>query len=306
MSDVPTRFLIAALREIGAERGVGVETFSGDWLVRLSRGLEAHYVVGYHFPLNPSSSALVAGDKAAASEILEGRGVPCVRHDLFLRADVASPLAEGGTWGPMLETAAALGWDLVLKPNEGTGGDGIVRVRSPRELEVAAQRGFARYRSLALSPFLGLEAEVRVVVLDGAAVLTYEKVRPSVVGDGARTAAALAVEAGLAPPAEGAADVPPDGERRVLEWRHNLGHGARPVPVEDAAVRVEAEALALRATAELGLRFASVDVVAVAGGGLRVMEVNAGVMMEAYARRAPGGAATARAIYAAAVDRMFP
>ena len=309
------RVLVRTLRALGAERGISVTTASGGWIVRLSRGRAVAHVVGYTFPLNLASAHLLAQDKAAAAEALGAAGVPCVPHRLVLRPDLADYVGARGNWAALLEHFHASGGDVVVKPNDGTGGLGVERARTVRELEAAVHAGFAEHRALSVSPFRPLAMEARAVVLDGEVLLAYEKHRLSVTGDGRRTLGALAAEASAAVPPGASGEIVPAGETRLVDWRHNLGRGARPAALAPEA-REAVSALALRAADALGLRFASVDVVApeagaqdtgapAASGGLLVMEANAGVMLEAYARAAPDGPEAARRVYGAALDAVF-
>jgi glutathione synthase/RimK-type ligase-like ATP-grasp enzyme len=107
------------------------------------------------------------------------------------------------------------------------------------------------------------------------------------------------------------AKILPKGERRVLNWRHNLGQGASARVIDPKHARATpAWNIAHQATQALGLRFGSVDVVQIAGPtstqpDWRILEVNSGVMMEFLARTLPQGPALARAIYTKALDHMF-
>ena len=56
---------------------------------------------------------------------------------------------------------------MVAKPKQGTAGEGVVRVRSGRELEVAIQEMFSKWPDLVICPFYEIHAEYRAVVLDG-------------------------------------------------------------------------------------------------------------------------------------------
>ncbi|MEL6444228.1 MAG: RimK-like protein [Bacteroidota bacterium] len=265
------RFLVAALREEAARRGIACTTFSADWIVRLSRGNRHATVMGYHFPLNSAPAAMLAGDKAAAAEAMAHADVPYVEHRLFLRPALASYVGSGGNWATMLTYAQEHDGHLVVKPNEGTGGQHVLRVQSASELEAAVHDLFAHHRALALSPYLAIDREVRLIMLDGTCRLAYEKVR---------------------------ADHDPDN----AEWRHNLGLGATPHLVDPPpAALIDHAHTAMRA---LELRFASVDLVEVSGTW-RVLEVNAGVMMEAFARQSAANATRASAIYGAALDAVF-
>ncbi|PAP76398.1 ATP-grasp domain-containing protein [Rubrivirga marina] len=301
------RLLVSTVRQLAAERGVEVASFAGDWILRLSWGGWTEHIVGYVFPLNSAGARAVSADKVATAELLEARGVPCVAHHLVLRPDLAPYVGEAGNWAAIRALGERNGWDLVVKPNEGTGGEDVVRVRGARELEAAVHDGLVRHRALALSPFHEIETEYRAVLLDDDVLLTYAKARPAVVGDGVRSVGALAEAAGLDASAV-ALDVrrrvPGEGEQVLLDWRHNLQLGSVPRPIESAEVRDEVERLAAAAAGTLGLRFASVDVVETADG-LAVLEANAGVMLEAYARAVPDGAATARRIYGAALDALL-
>ena len=102
---------------------------------------------------------------------------------------------------------------------------------------------------LVISPYVAIEDEVRIVLLDGAPLVVYSKQRGS-------------------------------------DWRHNLDAGAKPVLLEDGEVRTACVQLATNAANAIGIVFASIDVVRI-GGAWRVLEINSGVMMEALSKLHP-------------------
>jgi glutathione synthase/RimK-type ligase-like ATP-grasp enzyme len=133
-------------------------------------------------------------------------------------------------------------------------------------------------------------------------------------------------EASIGEESTGLAEVLPAGATKLLNWRHNLGQGAsvKLLDVEalsdSASRRSETEALklALRAARALNLVFGSVDVIEgeingtsqMANGksgapSQRVLEVNAGLMMEFLARSLDGGYELARRVYRRAFELMF-
>jgi len=202
----------------------------------------------------------------------------------------------------------------VVKPNEGTSGRSVFLVSCRPQLELAVQEIFTAHASLAIAPYLAIEDEVRVVVLDASALVVYGKNRPTVVGDGKRTLLELAIAA--TPAAQRSVVLPglvrgrtkaeldtilPVGQRRALNWRHNLDAGARPVLLEQDDARDACVRLAVQAADAIGLRFGSIDVVR-AGGGWQILELNAGVMMEQLAGFHPD---LVNAAYAAALDKVF-
>lgn len=262
------RVVVEALRKSADARGLRFESFSHGWVVRLSDGERVARVFGYDFELNSVSAAKIAGDKAATSTFLSGAGVPSVPHHLFLRSSLKGYTEPEGNWLRMLALAEEFGWNLVCKANSGTGGHHVYHVQTPAELETASTAVFAAHHSLSLAPFVAADGEYRVMLLDGEPLLVYEKVRD-------------------------------DGE-----WRHNLGLGGRAVDVTDGSLSAELAEVAGPALRAIGLRFASVDIMATESG-LTVLEVNAGVMMEHYGRSSDERRERAEAIYDRAVGAMF-
>jgi glutathione synthase/RimK-type ligase-like ATP-grasp enzyme len=214
----------------------------------------------------------------------------------------------------MLRLLAQHPQGLVVKPNEGTSGKSVFLVSSRPALELAVNRIFASHASLGISPYLEIEDEVRVVLLDDAPLVVYGKNRPSVIGDGKRSLLELALASlpagqrstvlpGLFAGLDKAAldTIVPHGGRRMLSWRHNLESGAEPVVLEQGEAREASVELAAAAARAIGIRFASIDVVR-ADGRWQVLEVNSGVMMEALGKLHPE---LVYAAYGAALDKVF-
>src|SRR5688500_7115712 len=192
VAPAPNRAAVELLKDAAATLGIRVEVFCGDWVARLlAPDGRTRLVWGYHFDLHPSAGALVAKDKAATFEVLRAAGIPAVEHRLFLRADLEGYVSEAGSWASMLATLAEFGGEAVAKPTEGSGGAGVSRVSSPRELELKAAAIWQRHHALCLSPFHEIVREVRHILLDGEARITYEKQIEAIVGDGRSTLGAL-------------------------------------------------------------------------------------------------------------------
>lgn len=305
------RLILASVRRYAAARGIAVSTHGDGWIVELKLGARSHFVHGYDLGLNNASSQRIANDKAATFDVLDAAGLAAVPHRLFMHPRFLGFMSVAGNWQAMREALDAFGGDAVLKDNEGTGGMEIARVRSEAELELGVQRLFNTSRALALSPFLKIASETRFVLLDGTCVLAYGKERASVAGDGRSTLLELIAEAVSrgALPATGMdlagldlSAVPGPGVKAAVEWRHNLGQGAKAVAVDHRSPeRAASLSLARQAFDRLGLRFASIDIVE-AGGRPLVLEANAGVMLEVMARSHDNGDALADAIYHRALD----
>jgi glutathione synthase/RimK-type ligase-like ATP-grasp enzyme len=308
------RIFVEALRRYCAEREIAIDIRSDGWLIVMQRGDQRRHAFGYDVGLNSAVSHRIANDKAATAEILAMANVACVPHTLFLSPEMNQYVSQPGSWEAMLRLLAEHPTGIVVKPNEGTTGESVFMVATRPALELAVSRIFASHLSLAISPRVDIEDEVRVVILDGEPVVLYGKNRPCVVGDGQRSLLELALAA--TPAAQRSTVLPgmiadldkadldfvlPPGQRRVLNWRHNLDSGARPILLSDGKTRDACAEIAIRAAKAIDIRFASIDVVQV-NGAWQVLEINSGVMMEALSRLHPD---LVYATYNSALDRLF-
>ncbi len=263
------RVLVRSVARYAAEHGLALRRCCHDWLLEIAGAGKTHYIFGYDLGLNRSSVARILNDKAATSELLEAKGLATVPHRLFLHPRLLAHVDAGPTWPRLEAVFEAFASDVVVKDNEGTAGNGIARARSLEALELATTALFAKERSVAIAPFVEIEWEVRFILLGEQCLYAYAKV-----------------------PASG-------------EWRHNLGRGARPEPINWSARHWRPGlALAQRTLDALGARFAAVDIVWV-DGRAHVLEVNAGVMLEHLCRALPDGPAIADRIYHQALDEAF-
>ncbi|WP_024509381.1 RimK-like protein [Bradyrhizobium sp. ARR65] len=308
------RIFVEAISKYGAEHGIAVEIRAAGWLIVMQRGGTRHLAFGYDLGLNSAVAHRIANDKSATADVLTMSGVPCVPHALFLDPELNAYVPTQGSWQAMLTLLSQNPAGIAVKPNEGTSGKSVFLVSSAPGLELAVNRIFASHASLAISPYLEIEEEVRVVLLDDIPLLVYSKKRPSVIGDGKRSLLELALA--TLPADQRSAVLPemfaeldrnaldavvPEGARRVLNWRHNLESGARPLLLEHGEARDACVALAVRAAQAIGIRFASIDIVRVEGGW-QVLEINSGVMTEALSKLHPE---LVHAAYRAALDKVF-
>ncbi len=206
----------------------------------------------------------IASDKAATADLLAMSGVPCIAHTQFSNPALTDYAPPTGLHEAMRDLLRQHPQGIVVKPNEGTSGRLVFKVTSEAELDHAARRIFVSHLSLAISPYVEIAEEVRVVLIDDTPLVVYAKARGT-------------------------------------DWRHNLDLGARPVLLSPGAESDACVALATAAARAIGIRFASVDVVHVAGEW-KVLEINSGVMMETLGAHHPE---LVEAAYRAALDKLF-
>lgn len=308
------RTFVEAVKRYCTEHGIGVEVRSQGWLVIMTRGARRHLAFGYDLGLNNAVAHRIANDKAATAEVLEFYGVPCIPHTLFSNPALSEYVPQLRSWEAMLRLLKENPEGLVVKPNEGTSGDSVFKVLDKSNLELAAHNIFSSNSSVAISPYVEIEDEVRVILIDDVPAVVYSKARPSIMGDGKHSLlelvlAATPIEARSAVLAGMFDDldkadldaVLPLGQRQVLNWRHNLDSGAQPIVLEQGEIREACVRMAIKAAKAIGIRFGSIDVVRV-NGRWQILEINSGVMMEALSEVHPDLVYTT---YSAALDKVF-
>jgi glutathione synthase/RimK-type ligase-like ATP-grasp enzyme len=244
------RIFIDAITKYCAGHDIACEVKSQGWLIAMRRGDQRRFALGYDLGLNSAIAHRIASDKAATSDILAMSGIPCIAHTQFSNPLLADYAPASGLHEAMRGLLRQHPHGVVVKPNEGTSGRQVFKVTNEADLERAARDIFVSNLSLAISPYVEIAEEVRVVLIDDAPLAVYAK-------------------------------------QRGADWRHNLDLGARPVLLSPGETHDACVALAIRAARAIGIRFASVDIVRTADPW-KVLEINSGVMMETLGRHHPG------------------
>jgi glutathione synthase/RimK-type ligase-like ATP-grasp enzyme len=243
------RIFVQAIRRYCADHDIAVDVRAGGWLIAMSRDGTRRFAFGYDIGLNSAIAHRLANDKSATAEVLALAGVPAIPHRLFLNPKLGSSVVDPDWRAAMLGLLHGNPQGVVLKPNEGTSGRSVFKVMTEAALDHAAGEVFSMSTGLVISPYVAIEDEIRVILLDDVPLVVYSKQRGS-------------------------------------DWRHNLDAGARPVLLGDGEARAACVRLAIEAATAIGIVFASIDMVRV-DGAWRVLEINSGVMMEALAKPHP-------------------
>jgi glutathione synthase/RimK-type ligase-like ATP-grasp enzyme len=243
------RIFVQAIRRYCAAHDIAVEIRSGGWLIAMRRGDERHFAFGYDIGLNSAIAHRLANDKSATAEALSLQGVPCIPHHLFLNPKLGRNVVGAAWREAMLVLLHDNPQGVVVKPNEGTSGRSVFKVTTEAELDHAVAEVFSMSTGLVISPYVEIEQEVRVILLDDVPLVVY-------------------------------------GKQRGSDWRHNLDAGAKPVLMDDGEVRTACVRIAADAASAIGITFASIDLVRV-DGVWKALEINSGVMMEALAELHP-------------------
>ena len=218
---------------------------------------------------------------------------------------------------------------LIVKPNSGSGGQGVRRVDFYDELEDAVGAALRTPDSnmWLLQRYLP-GAEYRAIVLDAKVLICYEKRRPYVVGDGHSEVAALLaaknIQMSKADPAIETVDlrsrdfeailrrenlqpwaVLEEGRRLTIDDRANLERGGDVRLVDE--LHPEKEKSLIRIASSVGLRFAGIDFIcgqlAEPETEISVLEVNANPGLWHFYKK--GYEELAIAIYSALLASIF-
>ncbi|QDC08842.1 ATP-grasp domain-containing protein [Oceanicola sp. D3] len=188
------RPFLRLMSEAGAAMGgrVVAEPLHGRFGFFITASGRAHPVHGAALGLNSDAAARLAGDKDYAAKALAYAGVPVPEHVIVLAGRDAAP---GLAWA-----REESGFPLWVKPNDGHGGEGVVRVANADALSEAMAPLRAANRHVLLQVDVP-GREFRVMVLEGRVVLAYERVGPAG-GPGNLSAGAAVREGGPGPEAE--------------------------------------------------------------------------------------------------------
>ncbi len=264
---IPERVLPQMIERVCDELGLNYQVYCDGWLLRITNDQQAAFVFGYTFSLNSSSAAEIAKDKVATYHVLHGAGVSVVPHYLL------RPPVHGVVTSELINSVVPDDvWPLVVKPLEGSSGKYVFVIEGAGELrEHCNERGGIVW---AASPLMQAKSEIRVVILDGQVQLIYRKV--------------------------------PRGSESTDMPLYNLGLGAQAQMIDPSdEVYSYLVEIAQQTVQAMQLRVAAVDVFQLPDGSYSVLEVNASIAFEHFARQSAQNWQAAMACYKAILQKIF-
>lgn len=153
------------IREVTKELDINTEVYSNDWCYRLEKNGRIRYIVGYHFPLNLSSSKELCQDKALTYSALKSAGISAVPH-LFLPNFHAGVGESREELTPTMEEWLSETGYVVVKDNYGTGGNQVYRITDLSELDEILPKIYQKSYAACVCPFIEIQEEYRVTMLD--------------------------------------------------------------------------------------------------------------------------------------------
>ncbi len=296
------RQIVKIIEEICREEGFKLSFYSDEWLLLISNGEKRMFIHSFRFPNNDAAVSDLCNDKSGLSEFLESNNVPCIPHTFFFLSGGNEFSKESKELCKILTKHIEEYKGVVVKPNNGTGGNEVYRINDISFIPDFVKRYADKSGMIAISPYVEIEAEYRTVICGDQAMFTFEKIRPSVIADGKKSYLDYVNEYGSKTFGDFANYIPEKGESVYLTWKHNLQGGAR-AKLRDNPPNEVIE-LAEKARLISGVKFASIDIVKV-NGKYYILEINSGVMLEKFSKENEQYYLLAKNAYKKAINDYF-
>lgn len=171
---IAARLMPKIVAEYCTREHISFQSFSDEWVLRLSKDDVIKWIVGYKFDINSSAAGELAQDKVATYAALNAASIDAVPHYLVRSSPKEMIHIEG--LHQLLNGAP-----VVAKPLEGTGGREVEWFRTTDDaLAMIKTSGEPAW---ALASHLDLQAEYRFVMLEGELLVAYEKTQPTYRGE---------------------------------------------------------------------------------------------------------------------------
>lgn len=265
------------IKNICEEENVEYNLISEGWCFVLKKNNITKYILGYSFSLNDQALGSIINDKYALYEVCKLKNLPIIEHQILFKPNSSH---DNNAYSKALEYFNKHQNNVVIKPNNGTEGNEVYHIIDGSDLNNILDNLFTHHYSLSICPFYHIDSEYRVIVLDGVVKLIFEKIRPTVIGDGVSTIKELLLK--LNP--WYFENIALDSYNYILkkdevfnyDWRFNLSKGATAKLVENKNLYKKLENLALQITNSLNARFVSVDIIN-CQNNLYLLEINSRV-----------------------------
>ena len=301
------------MKELCEEMDIKLEKLSYDWILQLSKDGKVRHIIGRRFDLNPEATGDIACDKYATYEVLKSQNVPVIKHVMIFNPETrASFIMNENIWDIVNSELKKHG-SLVIKSNDGFGGNGVYLCHNIKEAKTAIQELFKKQNSISVCPYYNIKTEYRTFYLDGEVKLIYGKTKPFIIGDGKSTVGELVENLNL-PDKHVVKEnleklnltyTPKLGEKIDISWKHNLSGGAKPTILQKGKLYNDIEKLAIQAGKAMNIKFATIDVIETTDDELYVLEINSGIGAAIFIKSVDKGREMLKDIFRDAVKKLF-
>ncbi|MFA6050539.1 MAG: cyanophycin synthetase [Candidatus Paceibacterota bacterium] len=261
---------------------------------------------------NTMGASEVARDKGYANFFMKKMGYRTIPGRTFYSNEWADTIGSNDGIDEGYKYARSLGFPLIVKPNDGSQGNGVSLVHN-KEDYYHSMRAIFKHHRIALIEEYKKGTDYRVVVLDDKVISAYERIPLSVMGDGKSNIQKLLskkqktfkdlerdtrinmkdprIKVKLREQGLTLQSIPKKDERIFLLDNANLSSGGDSVDVTNI-VHPEFKKMAIKLTKDMGLRLCGVDLMIV--GDIKnkpknywILEINSAPGLDHYAKIGP-------------------
>ncbi len=289
------------ITKIGEELDINVTLLSDGWGVLLEKDNQKHYLWGYQFDANGHGLGKIIDDKGMFYDLLVYLNIPIIEHYVLLgkydKEDVLKYFNDHNK-------------EIIVKGSLGNSGIHVFKVDNEKDLFNILDEEFKVQYTVCLCPYYHIKNEYRVIILNNEVKVFFGKIKPTVIGNGIDTVRDLTkkcYEYYLTHEDEinNPDYIPKLNEEVEVNYKFNLTSGGKTFMDINSKLKKEICDLAIRVTKEVGITFASVDIIHTMDNELLVMEANSGVKMDNFINQNEEGYNIAYNIYKDAVKLMF-
>lgn len=296
------------IKEICNENNIKYKFLSKNWIIKLEKDNNIRFIAGNKFDLNGHAVGLILDDKYALFDVLKNSGINVCEYKIFYNKDNKYDYAIGcNTYDSAIEYFKNNNCNIVIKPNNGSKGLNIYHITNEKDLIKTLDELFIKNYSISICPYYEIENEYRVIILNNEVKLIFGKIKPIVIGDGVSTLKELLINFNESYFKDKEIDnyIPKLNEIYEYDWKFNLSRGAKSFYDIDDELKCKLSEIAINVCKSVDIKFASVDIVKLSTGELKVLEANSGVTIDKVTNFLPNGKDIAKKIYTEAILCFF-
>ena len=232
-------FVVPLFEKIAHEMGITIhveEEYGYVGQITLPDGRK-RYFRNTHLDLNTSGATEIALDKGYSSYFMDRMGYPVPKGETFFSEEYAELFKSAKSIDAACEYASRLIYPVIVKPNSGREGRGVVRAYNEKELREGIAQIVER-NSIFLVQEVVRGTDYRICILDDEVVLAYARSPLSVTGDGDSTIEELLTEKQNIAEARGRSSFVSIDDFRLVHQLEHLGLSPDFVPEPDQRIEL--------------------------------------------------------------------
>lgn len=275
------------IKEVCDNNNIDIKYFADNTVCELISSNNKAYIYRNKFPLNNNALANIFDDKALTYDLLNSYSVDAIIHEYINKEMINNDI------GLLSKLFNKYNNDVVIKKLNGTCGNSVYRCQTIDELHLYSNMLLSKQTAFTISPYMQIDNEYRVVVLNNNIELIYKKINIYVIGDGISTLKELIIkqiDTKLLDSNNLDDDIIKNLNNIVLEnekfyicWKYNLSKGATfTLDISDSE-KEKLTSIIKKIVNNINIGFMSIDI-ARNNDDYKVLEINSGVMFDNFAK----------------------